>query len=301
MAQMWPPKKNTAFDLYFPIRDADGDPVSGAAGLDSERSIDGGAFSDCTNEATEIGTTGIYKLALTAGEMNGDVIIVQTKTTTTGAKTAVNVIYTTRSLWDDVFDANNRVKADVERWLAGTPNGLSSGRVDAAVGAMGAGVVTAAAIAADTIQAAKIQDGALTAAKFAAGALDSVWSTATRTLTGFSTGLAVAVWDVLESAVAVAGSMGLKVKTNLDVKVSTRVTGGAGALQRTIGVTVGGNPLEGASVWVATDAGGTNVVAGPLTTNSQGVVTVLLDAGTFYVWVQKDGYQAIVGQQVTVS
>jgi hypothetical protein len=166
---------------------------------------------------------------------------------------------------------------------------------------MGAGVVTAAAIAADAIQAAKIQDGALTAAKFAAGALDAVWSSATRTLTGFSTALAVAVWDVLESAVATAGSMGLKVKTNLDVKVSTRMTGGAGALQRTIGVTVGGNPLEGASVWVATDAAGTNVVAGPLTTNSQGVVTVLLDAGTFYVWVQKDGYQAIIGEEVEVS
>jgi hypothetical protein len=299
--QMWPPKKNTAFDLYFPIRDADGDPVSGAAGLDSEVSINGGAFNDCSNEATELGSTGIYKLTLTAGEMNGDVIVVQTKTTTTGAKTAVNVIYTARSVWDDVFDADNRVKADVERWLAGTPNGLSSGRVDAAVGAMGAGVVTAAAIAADAIQAAKIQDGALTAAKFAAGALDAVWSSATRTLTGFSTALAVAAWDVLESAVATAGSMGLKVKTNLDVKVSTRMTGGAGALQRTIGVTVGGNPLEGASVWVATDAAGANVVAGPLTTNSQGVVTVLLDAGTFYVWVQKDGYQAIIGEEVEVS
>ena len=76
---------------------------------------------------------------------------------------------------------------------------------------------------------------------------------------------------------------------------------GAGALQRTIGVTVGGNPLEGASLWVATDAAGTNIVAGPLTTSSGGVVTVLLDAGTFYVWVQKDGYDAIVGQSIVVS
>ncbi len=83
--------------------------------------------------------------------------------------------------------------------------------------------------------------------------------------------------------------------------MSTRLTSGAGALTRTIGVTVGGNPLEGASVWVATDAGGTNIVAGSLTTSSGGVVTVLLDAGSYYVWVQKDGYVAIVAQAITLS
>ena len=62
-----------------------------------------------------------------------------------------------------------------------------------------------------------------------------------------------------------------------------------------------GNPLEGASVWVSTDAPGLNIVAGPLTTTSGGIVTVMLDAGTYYAWVQKDGYQAIAGQLIAIS
>jgi hypothetical protein len=76
---------------------------------------------------------------------------------------------------------------------------------------------------------------------------------------------------------------------------------GPGALQRTLGITVGGSPLEGASVWVATDAVGNNIVAGPLTTTSMGIVTLLLDAGSFYAWAQKDGYNPVAGQAITVA
>jgi hypothetical protein len=186
---MWPPKKNSAFDLYFAIRNASGDLVSGAAGLDSERSIDGAAFADCSNEAVEIGSSGIYKLSLTAAEMNGDVIVVQTKSSTSGAKPFLITIYTAAATWNE----------------------------------------------------------------------------------------------------------------RIDVAVSSRVSQGAGALTRTLGVTVSGNPLEGASVWIATDAAGTNIVAGPLVTSSSGIVTLLLDAGSYYAWVQKDGYAAIVAEPVTVS
>lgn len=87
------PRKNTAFRAYFPILDADGDPVTGATALDSEASIDGAAFADCTNEATEIGSTGIYYLDLTASEMNGDAVVVRVQTSSTGAKTTVLVFY----------------------------------------------------------------------------------------------------------------------------------------------------------------------------------------------------------------
>ena len=87
------PRKNTAFRVYFPILDNDGDTVTGATGLDSEVSIDGAAFSDCTNEATEIGTSGFYYLDLTSGEMNGDAVVLQVKTTSTNAKTAPIVFY----------------------------------------------------------------------------------------------------------------------------------------------------------------------------------------------------------------
>jgi uncharacterized protein YjlB len=91
--------KNVATYIVFPIVDADGDPVSGATGLDSEIDAwsDGAApdgFADCTNEATEIGSTGQYYLSLTQAEMNADYIIIQIKTTSTGAKTQTILINT---------------------------------------------------------------------------------------------------------------------------------------------------------------------------------------------------------------
>lgn len=145
----WPPKKNAAFTLTFPIYDADGDLVSGATGLDSEVDIDGAGFNDCTNEATEIGTSGIYRLALTAGEMNGDVITVQTKTTTSGAKTAVNVIYTsTRQIDDLAFPATSgrsiqvetdgMVHGDLKEWLGVAPLALTSQLVQGQANQLGA-------------------------------------------------------------------------------------------------------------------------------------------------------------------
>ena len=86
------PRKNTAFRVTFPILDADGDPVVGAGGLDSEVSLDGAAFADCTNEATGI-AEGMYYLDLTSTEMNADTVAIVIQTTTSGAKTTPIVIY----------------------------------------------------------------------------------------------------------------------------------------------------------------------------------------------------------------
>jgi hypothetical protein len=58
--------------------------------------------------------------------------------------------------------------------------------------------------------------------------VSDIWDHSTRTLTAFSTSLAVAVWDVLESAISTANSIGVKVKTNLDATVSSRSTLTAG-------------------------------------------------------------------------
>lgn len=88
------PQKNVAYRVTFPIFDADGDLVTGATGLDSEVSKDGGAFTDCTNEATEIATaSGIYYLDLTNTEMNADTVAIIIKTSSSGAKTTPIVMY----------------------------------------------------------------------------------------------------------------------------------------------------------------------------------------------------------------
>jgi len=111
----WPPKKNAEFLLVFPIFDNDGDLVIGAAALDSERSYDSGTFANCTNEASEIATSsGMYKLTLTAAEMNHDVIAVITKTSTEDAKTAVNVIYTSTNQVDTIDTVVDAIQAKTD-------------------------------------------------------------------------------------------------------------------------------------------------------------------------------------------
>jgi len=76
------PLKNTAMRITFPLRDSSGNLVTGAAALDSEVSKDGGTFTDCTNEATEIATaSGIYYLDITATEMNADTVAIIVKAT----------------------------------------------------------------------------------------------------------------------------------------------------------------------------------------------------------------------------
>ena len=106
-------KKNTATKIVFPILDADGDLVTGAAGLDSEYSLDGGAFADCANEATEI-SGGVYYLNLAQGETNGDVVCIQVKTSTSGAKTTVLVFYTAAQTLDETDVVCDAIKTKTD-------------------------------------------------------------------------------------------------------------------------------------------------------------------------------------------
>lgn len=93
-------QKNVATYLTFPIMKNDGTLISSAADLDSEIDAwsDGAApdgFADCTNEATEIGSTGQYYLLLAQGETNYQYIIIQVKSSSTGAVPQTILIRTT--------------------------------------------------------------------------------------------------------------------------------------------------------------------------------------------------------------
>jgi len=189
-------QKNVATRIVFPIIDADGDTVTGAAGLDSEidEFADGSnptGFADCTNETTEIGTTGIYYLSLTSGELNQDYVVIQIKTTTSGAKTQHILI---RTLIGDPLN------------LATTDDGgainVTSGAVDTVTGVTNDVGIT--------------QAGA-----------DKVWSTTTRALTdknGFRLS-AIGVddiWDELTSGHTTAGSYGKLLTDNINATISSR-------------------------------------------------------------------------------
>ena len=124
-----------------------------------------------------------------------------------------------------------------------------------------------------TAEALDASGGGVTAGEIA----DAVWEEALGDHSGTSGSTAEALAGVAASGVA-----------------------GPGALQRTVGVSDGSDPM-GARVWVSTDAAGANVIAGPLVTDSFGVVTLLLDAGTYHAWVRKDGFGPLLGSEMEVS
>lgn len=88
------PRKNAAYRLYLEFRDNTGALIGAAAtSPDTEVSIDGGSFADCTNEFTDIGTTGCGYIDLTSSEMNGDAVYVKSTCTNTNAKPFTIVLY----------------------------------------------------------------------------------------------------------------------------------------------------------------------------------------------------------------
>jgi len=207
VATQYPAKKGVAFTVVFPILDADGDLVTGAAGLDSEISKDGGTFVDCTNEATEIATSsGMYKLSLTATEMDADIVAIIVKTTTTGAKTTPLVIYTSGQTLDEI-DAN------VDAILEDTGTTLETHLTDI----KGTGFVK------DTHSLPQC----LTATGFSTHAAADIWAVATRALTdkdGFALSSAgiQAIWDALTADLITAGSIGKLLVDDIDAAISSR-------------------------------------------------------------------------------
>lgn len=77
---------------------------------------------------------------------------------------------------------------------------------------------------------------------------------------------------------------------------------GSGAIETTVTIrTTSSDPISNAEVWITTDNEGVNIVAGTLYTDAFGNATFMLDAGTYYMWVQKPGVNFPVPQTLTVS
>jgi hypothetical protein len=130
------------YTIVFPILDADGDLVTGAAGLDSEISKNGDTFADCTNEATEIATSsGIYYLTLTATEMTTDVVAIIVKTSTAGAKTTVLTLYPRKipAFFSGTAQAGDASTITLELYTPGGMNDYFNGCLIYITGGTGAG------------------------------------------------------------------------------------------------------------------------------------------------------------------
>ena len=107
------------------------------------------------------------------------------------------------------------------------------------------------------------------------------------------------IWDELQSGHTDVGSFGYY----LDQRVSEIAAAiGSGLLSCTWTQKDGqGNPMDNVQIWITTDESGANVVAGALYTNTAGEATFMLDAGTYYVWREKGGYNFTNPQTWTVS
>jgi hypothetical protein len=129
-------------------------------------------------------------------------------------------------------------------------------------------------VAADIYQ---IQAGAITSSTFAANAITS--SAISANAIGASELAADAVSEI---AAAVSGA-------------------GGGAISTPVTLTTGATPITGAGVWITTDSAGSNVIAGTLFTDGSGTVTFLLDAGLYYIWCQKLGFNFTNPTPLTVT
>lgn len=103
----------------------------------------------------------------------------------------------------------------------------------------------------------------------------------------------------IASAVIAAGA-GVNPSDISDILSGVRRAYGLGSLTCTLTVEDNGNKLDGVDVWVTSDLAGTNIVARNYT-NSLGVVTFYLDAGTYYVWKALSGYTFTNPEAITVS
>lgn len=273
------PRKNVAYRVTFPIFDADGDLVTGAAGLDSEVSKDAGTFADCTNEATEIASSsGMYYLDLTATEMNADTVAVLVKTSTSGAKTTPIVLYPEEagdirvnvSQWKDATAPDNTGdayaivnngtygNAAIENLVDDLESRLTATRAAYLDNLSGGAVGLASELAKVPKSDSTVSWNATALAAMATQAQTGLTAQGyTTTRAGYLdtlNGLVAAIWNALTSGLTTAGSIGKLLVDNINATISSRSTYAGGdtsgvttLLSRIVGTIAAGthNPQSG--------------------------------------------------------
>jgi len=145
--------------------------------------------------------------------------------------------------------------------------------------------------------------------------VSDIWTAGTRTLTAISDSSGITTLlsriagtirtsadDVsAETAQTAAVRSGLALEATVDAAETAILaaidgiegggggTVGPGSIERTLTIKLGSQVIDGAAVWVSTDSAGNNVIAGTLYSDGNGLVTFMLDAGTYYAWCQKNG------------
>lgn len=123
---------------------------------------------------------------------------------------------------------------------------------------------------------------------------------------------AVYAWYASDDVFAASGFVNITASSSLIVKEDVSVEEvsdgegsavGSGAIRHTdtIYKPDGESPLSTAKVWITTDEAGENVVAGTRTTDDFGEVYFMLDAGTYYRWVDHPEFEFDNPQEFEVT
>jgi hypothetical protein len=232
------PRKNVAFRYYFPIRNVSGTAlITTWAGQDSEVSLDGGAFTDCTNEATEIGTSGCGYIDLTADEMNADAVVLKTTVTNTGAVPVVVTFFpeeagdvrcdTVQIAGAAVASSSAQIGVNVVDWKGATAPAMT-GDAFARLGSPSQGSVIAdLALVASNIQSWIADVTAKTDLLTFNGDNDVIASLDAESVTltaPAQEAIVTATWAALTSALTGAGTIGKLLADNINATISSRST-----------------------------------------------------------------------------
>jgi len=245
MASQYPPKKNTAFTLYFTLYKNDGTVIANPGTITKKYSIDGAAVANLSNSVTEEDTTyGQCSIVLTAGEMNGDAIWLYIKDDTTGCVPFTATIYTVAQTLDEMDTVNDGIKAKTDN-LPSSPAAVGSAMTlaDDAIKAAsydestafplksadtGATAVARTGADSDTLETLSDQLDAVktdTAAILTDTGTDGV-VVAVASKTGYALSAAgiSSIWSALTSGMSTAGSIGKLLVDNINATISSRST-----------------------------------------------------------------------------
>lgn len=196
--------------------------------------------------------------------------------------------------------ADGIAEANVKQWHGVAPLALSGSLVRALIGegvhgGVGATLTLGRLTLSDSTMGGKALVIQATSAGGKAIEINGGWKAieVTGTVEGLSSLTAQGVRDAIGMAAA-----------DLDAQLDAIAACGAGSGAVSYPITVNNessNPIDGVEVWITTDSAGTNVVAGTLSTDASGIVTFMLDAGSYYVWRQKSGYNFANPVAITVT
>lgn len=274
------PRKNTAFRFYFAIRKpSDSTLITTWAGMDSEVSLDGAAFADCTNEATEIGTSGCGYIDLTSSEMNADSVVLKVTVTNTGAVPLVFTFYP-ETAGDYRVDSSNSSVGSVSGAV-----GSVTGAVGSVTGNVGGNVTGSTASVVGAVGSVTGNLGGNVNGNVVgtvASVVGNVGGNVSGNVSGSVGSVAGAVGSVTGSVGSVVGSVGGSVASvagavgsvtgNLGGDVAGKVLGGGSG-------TISGDGVRAASVTgaVGSVTGSVGSVVGAVVLNTEGR-TAIADA-----------------------